>query len=282
MKNIIISVAPVPADETFIEPRKIADDVIACSRAGAGMVHLHVRDRNGRLTTDLTLLEETVRYIRSECDIVIQVSTGGVSKLTIQERCTPVFADWVESNSLNVGSVNLGDHVYINPIKEVKYCVEQILNNRKTPEIEVFEIGMIKTAMDLSMKYEFTDPILFNIVLGHIGAAPATVRTLKSMLEALDEFFPEKERTLWGITHAHRTDFQLLKAALDLGASTVRIGFEDSRYLSRKTVADTNLQLVEAAADLVKELGMRPASPEEIRVMLNIRSSGNILRAFSP
>ena len=266
MKKILISVAPVAADDTFIDPRKIADDVIACSRAGAGMVHLHVRDRNGRLTPDLTLLEETVRYIRSECDIVIQVSTGGVSELTIEERCTPVFADWVEANSLNVGSVNLGDQVYINPIKDVNYCVEQILNNRKTPEIEVFEIGMIKTAKDLSMKYEFTDPILFSIVLGHIGAAPATVRTLKSMLEALNEFFPEKEKILWGITHAHRTDFQLLKDALDLGVSTVRIGFEDSRYLSRETVADTNLQLVEAVAALVKEKGIQPASPDEIRL----------------
>ncbi|WP_186422377.1 3-keto-5-aminohexanoate cleavage protein [Lacrimispora celerecrescens] len=272
MKKIVISVAPVSADDTLIDPRKIAEDVIACSRAGAGMVHLHVRDGNGRLTPDLALLEETVRYIRSESDIVIQVSTGGVSDLTIKERCTPVFADWVEANSLNVGSVNLGDQVYINPIKDVYYCVEQILNHHKTPEIEVFEIGMIKTARDLSMKYEFTDPILFSIVLGHMGAAPATVRTLKSMLEALNEFFPEKENILWGITHAHRTDFQIIKTALDLGASTVRIGFEDSRYLSREIIADTNLQLVEAAAGIVREKKMLPASPDEIRAMLNIHS----------
>lgn len=236
------------------------------------MVHLHVRDRNGRLTQDLSLLEETVRYIRSECDIVIQASTGGVSDLTIKDRCRPVFADWVEAASLNVGSVNLGDQVYINPIKDVYYCVEQILDNHKIPEIEVFEIGMIKTAKDLAMKYEFTDPILFSIVLGHIGAAPATARTLKSMLEALDEFFPEKGKILWGITHAHRTDFQIIKTALDLGASTVRIGFEDSRYLDRNTGADTNLQLVEAVAGIVKEKEMMPASPDEIRAMLNIRS----------
>ncbi|MDF2886342.1 MAG: hypothetical protein K0R23_727 [Lacrimispora sp.] len=272
MKKIVISVAPVAADDSLIDPRKIAEDVIACSRAGAGMVHLHVRDGNGRLTPDLTLLEETVRYIRSECDIVIQVSTGGVSDLTIKERCTSVFANWVEANSLNVGSVNLGDQVYINPIKDVYYCVEQILKNHKTPEIEVFEIGMIKTAKDLSIKYKFADPILFSIVLGHMGAATATVRTLKSMLEALAEFFPEKEKILWGITHANRTDFQIIKTALDLGVSTVRIGFEDSRYLSQGIIADTNLQLVEAAVDMVREREMLPASPDEIRGMLNIRS----------
>lgn len=270
MKKILISVAPVAATDTRIDPKAIAEDVIACHRAGAGMVHLHVRDAHGQLTPDLSLLEETVRYIRSGCDIVIQASTGGVSSLTIEERCAPVSAGWVEANSLNVGSVNLGDAVYCNPIKEVEYCVEQIIRHHKTPEIEVFELGMIKTVKDLSEKYDFVKPILFSIVLGHIGAAPATVRTLKSMLDALDEFFPEKGETLWGITHAHRTDFEIIREALKLGASTVRIGFEDSRYLNPVTCVDSNLPLVEAVSDMVRTMGMRPATPDEIRTMLNI------------
>ena len=270
MKKILISVAPVAATDILINPRAIAKDVIACSKAGAGMVHLHVRDLNGQLTPDLSLLEETVRYIRSECDIVIQASTGGVSNLTIEERCAPVFADWVEANSLNVGSVNLGDAVYRNPIEEVHYCVEQIIRNHKTPEIEVFEIGMIKTVRDLAERFDFGKPILFSIVLGHIGAAPATVRTLKSMLEAFYEFFPGEGEALWGITHAHRTDFEIMKAALDMGASTVRIGFEDSNYLNPTTQVDSNVPLVEAVADIVKTKGMMPATPAEIRAMLNI------------
>ena len=272
MKKILISVAPVAATDTFIDPEAVARDVIACSRAGAGMVHLHVRDAKGRLTPDLSLLEETVRLIRSGCDIVIQASTGGVSDLTIEERCAPVSAGWVEANSLNVGSVNLGDAVYCNPIREVEYCVDQILKHHKTPEIEVFELGMIKTVKDLSEKYNFVKPILFSIVLGHFGAAPATVRTLRSMLDAIDEFFPDKGETLWGITHAHRTDFEIIRAALGLGASTVRIGFEDSRYVTPSTQADKNLPLVEAVSGLVKTMGMEPATPEEIRTMLNIHS----------
>ncbi len=142
MKKVLISVAPVSAADILNNPIAIAKDVIACSKAGASMVHLHVRDLNGQLTPDLSLVKETVEYIKSGCDIVIQISTGGVSNLTIEERCAPVFADWVEANSLNVGSVNLGDAVYKNPIDEVRYCVDQIIKNRKIPEIEVFEIGM--------------------------------------------------------------------------------------------------------------------------------------------
>lgn len=270
MKKILISVAPVAATDILNNPRAIAKDVIACSKAGAGMVHLHVRDLNGQLTPDLSLLEETVRYIRSECDIVIQASTGGVSNMTIQERCAPVSADWVEANSLNVGSVNLGDAVYCNPIHEVNYCVEQIIRNHKIPEIEVFEIGMIKTVKDLAMRYDFVKPILFSVVLGHIGAAPATVRTLQSMLEALYEFFPEEGEMLWGITHAHRKDFEIMKTALDMGASTVRIGFEDSNFLNPTTQVDTNLVLVQEIADIIKTKGMMPATPDEIRRMLGI------------
>lgn len=270
MKKVLISVAPVSAADILNNPIAIAKDVIACSKAGASMVHLHVRDLNGQLTPDLSLVKETVEYIKSGCDIVIQISTGGVSNLTIEERCAPVFADWVEANSLNVGSVNLGDAVYKNPIDEVRYCVDQIIKNRKIPEIEVFEIGMIRTVKELSLQYEFVKPILFSIVLGHIGAAPATVGTLKLMIDALYENFPNREDVLWGITHAHREDFEIVKAALDMGASTVRIGFEDSNYLNPSTQVDCNLPLVREVADIIKSKNMMPATPDEVREMLHI------------
>ena len=86
MKKIMISVAPVAATDILINPRAIARDVYECYKNGASMVHLHCRDLNGNLTPDLSLLEETVAYIREMCDIVVEISTGGVSNLTIEER----------------------------------------------------------------------------------------------------------------------------------------------------------------------------------------------------
>ena len=145
MRKVLLSVAPVDATDTQIDPQKIAADVATCQAAGASMVHLHVRAKDGQLTKDLAILKETVDAITSACDIIIQISTGGVSNLTIQERCAAVPAKWSESHSLNVGSVNLGRAVYVNPIGDVEYCVEQILQHHKIPEIEVFELGMIKT-----------------------------------------------------------------------------------------------------------------------------------------
>ena len=103
MKKIMISVAPVAATDILINPRAIARDVYECYKNGASMVHLHCRDLNGNLTPDLSLLEETVAYIREMCDIVVEISTGGVSNLTIEERVQPCYPSWVEANSLNVG-----------------------------------------------------------------------------------------------------------------------------------------------------------------------------------
>ncbi|MFV0504940.1 MAG: 3-keto-5-aminohexanoate cleavage protein [Lachnospirales bacterium] len=270
MKKILISVAPVSATDTHIDPVAIANDVVACSKSGAAMVHLHVRDKKGQLTSDLSLLEETIRLIKAQCDIIVQASTGGVSNLTIEERCAPLYGNWVEATSLNVGSVNLGEYVYKNPIKDVKYCVDQIIKNKKIPEIEVFEMGMVHTAKELCEEFDFIKPVLFSVVLGHIGASPATVGTLKSMVGSLNEFFPNEKEMLWGITHAHRQDFSIIKQAIEMGASTIRIGFEDSKYINAGVTVDTNLPLVEKVASIVKEMNCLPASPKEAREMLNI------------
>ncbi|AKL96505.1 hypothetical protein CACET_c30610 [Clostridium aceticum] len=271
MRKALISVAPVSASSTNIDPAEIANDVIQCSKAGAGMVHLHVRDKNGKLTSDMTVLNEIIGLIRKECDIIIQASTGGISDLTIEERCVPVMSTLVESNSLNVGSVNLGDAVYLNPIKDVRYCVDKIIKNNKIPEIEVFEIGMIKATKDLTQEFNFVKPMLFSIVLGHIGASPATVRTLRSLIDSIDEFFPNKEEVLWGITHANRKSFDIIETALDLGASTVRIGFEDSNFLDEVQTAKNNYLLVEEIARIIKNKGMLPYTPDEARKLLRIK-----------
>ena len=270
MRKIMISVAPVPAAASPHDPQAIARDVVACYHAGAAMVHLHSRDASGLLTADTALLAETVSLIRAQCPIIIEVSTGGVSNLTIQERCQTCYPSWVECNSLNVGSVNLGEAVYQNPIRDVHYCVEQILQNGKLPEIEVFEIGMIHTARALSLEYPMAKPLLLALVLGHSGAMPATVEALDLMLQGLYTFFPCRAEVLWGITQAHRAGWALIDAALERGANAVRIGFEDSDLLGVNRKAPNNAALVEALAKQIKQHALLCATPDEARQMLGL------------
>ncbi len=269
-RKIMLSVAPVSASDDHIDPEAIARDVAECYRLGASMVHLHVRDAHGRLTPDLSLLEETVKLIRAACDIVVEISTGGVSDLTIEERIRPLYASFTEAASLNVGSVNLGEAVYKNPIQDVRLCVQEIIAQKKTPEIEVFELGMIHTVKELDERFHFVRPILFALVFGHGGEMPATPQALKHMVDFLFETFPEKE-VLWGYTEAHRQDFEMVKRALDMGAFSLRLGFEDSDMLENGERAKTNAPLIGRAAELLREKGLEPMTPEEVRQRLNVR-----------
>lgn len=275
------------------------------------MVHLHVRDAQAALTPDLSLTEETVGLIREKCDIIVEISTGGISSLSIEERCAPCAPDWVEANSLNVGSVNLGRGVYQNQIDDVRYCVGQILQHGKVPETEVFELGMIETLKNLTQEYPFRDPLLLALVFGHGGEMPATRQALLHMLVCLDETFgshvadrapalaplrnwivrpdagmlsADSERpaeqlgessnsaraVLWGYTQAGRRDFSMMRFALEQGADSLRVGFEDSDYLDPQTRVKTNAPLIERAASLVRDTGSEPMSPTEARTLLGI------------
>lgn len=265
MDKVMISVAPVAATDKNIIPEKIAKDVIDCWKAGAAMVHLHVRDSKGNLTTDMSVLNKTLELIRKDSDIIIEVSTGGVSNLTIEQRCVPLYSDLVEACSLNVGSTNLGKAVYCNPIDDVKYCVKEILKTGKTPEVEVFEIGHTYAMEELMAEYEFKEPVLFSIVLGHKGEAPPTPKALANMISMI----PPK--AVWGITHANRRDFGIVAAALGMGAKTVRIGFEDSNYLDENTQVETNLPLVEKTVRLLHAMDKAPMSASEAREYFNIK-----------
>ncbi|MGO5313796.1 3-keto-5-aminohexanoate cleavage protein [Bilifractor sp. LCP21S3_A7] len=272
MKKVMISVAPVSNTENEIRPEAIAEDVYRSYLEGASMVHLHVRDAHGKLTADMTRLEETVEAIRSykDCDIVIEISTGGVSDLTIQERCAPCFVDYSEALSLNVGSVNLGNAVYKNPIPDVEYCVQQILAHDKRPEIEVFELGMIHMVKELNEKYHFIRPILFALVFGNRGEMPATLPALRHMREYLYECFPERSDVLWGYTQANRRDFQMIREAVAMGADSLRVGFEDSCYLDPETRTDSNWKLIRKTASIIRENGQEPMTPSEVRSLLKI------------
>lgn len=259
MKSVLISVAPVSASSTEVDPHRVAEDVIACAKAGAAMVHLHVRDSMGRLTADSTEFRETVRLIQQGCDIAIEASTGGVSQLNIEERCVPLGLPEVDFASLNVGSVNLGQSVYVNSPCDVEYCVERIVKSNKIPDIEVFEIGMIATAQELCRRYNVAQPHLFSIVLGHNGAAPATIEALT----ALRSFIPRE--ALWGITHYARQDNDIIAAAIGMGASAVRIGFEDSAAIDNGRVAVNNAEIVEHFAGMLRAMGKQPMTPSQLK-----------------
>ena len=122
MRKIIVTVAPVchvgkeiPAEcKNPLTPEEIAEDTINCYKAGACEVHLHTRDLQGNPTFELDVFRQTIGLIRKETDMIVQGSTGGLSTLTLAERCVSLDVPEVEVASLNMGSVNFGETVYVN------------------------------------------------------------------------------------------------------------------------------------------------------------------------
>lgn len=266
-RKIIVSVAPVGTNISRpsvnpVTPEDIAQEVIACARAGASMVHLHVRDREGNQTEDLSEFSRTLDLIQEGPDIIIQGSTGGLSSLSLEERCVSLNDPRVEVASLNMGSVNFGENVYINTLPDMRFWAKRMKETHVIPELEIFEGGMISNARTLLGEGTLSPPYYYNFCLGFHGALPAdsdSLFFLKSMLP---------QGTVWGVVHDGMDDLSLLATAIGIRASVVRVGFEDSIYYASSKAARTNAGLMEKIVSLIYGIGFKTATPEETRKLL--------------
>lgn len=264
MDKVIISLAPVNAATGPFEIQETAEDIIKSIDAGASMCHLHSRNKDGKLTPDISVMSEIFNQVLRQRDVVVQTSTGGVSEMTIKERCNPLNYIEAETASLNGGSTNLGEAVYRNSLEDIRYCAEVCYDKKILPEIEVFDIGMIENINRLREEQPFRDPMLFNLVFGHRGGMQPTIEALY----AFRAFVPKD--CLWGVTHFGRDNWAFLSAAIAMGASEVRIGFEDSAFIDADKSADKNYQLVERLVELVKAMGLHVATVLETREILKL------------
>lgn len=265
MRKVIISLAPV-AGPAPLEPESTASDIIKSIDAGAAMCHLHCKTKGGVLTPDISVISETFDKVLQKRDVVVQVSTGGISDMTIEQRCQPLLYPQAESASLNGGSTNLGEAVYKNSFDDIRYASKACYDRNVLPEIEVFDIGMINNMAIIRKEQPFLDPVLFNLVFGHKGSLPPTIEALS----AFRSFVPSG--CLWGVTHFGRDNWTFLAAAIAMGATIVRIGFEDSACLDGEAPAAANYLLVERLVKLIRAMGLEPASPEEARLILKLKT----------
>lgn len=267
MRKVIIALAPVAAG-TPIDYQALTTDIIQSIDCGAAICHLHSRNSAGALTADTSEMIRCFEQVLTQREVIAQASTGGVSQLTIEERCAPLLSDIVDSCSLNGGSTNLGEAVYQNSFEDIRYVAKQAYERRIFPEIEVFDIGMIQAVEAIATAVPFQKPKLYNLVFGHPGGMQATVENLI----AFRSFVPSD--CLWGVTHFGRLQWDFLASAIAMGATDVRIGFEDSQALSDTQQAEHNYQLVERLRQLIEAIGYSVATVEEAKAILNVRGRG--------
>jgi len=271
-RKVIIAVAPVAHVEKQVpsgarnpvRSGDIAKEVLECARAGASLVHLHVRDEEGRQIAGLESFAHTIDLIRAESDIVIQGSTGGKSALSLEDRSASVNEPRVQMASLNMGSTNFGESVYINTWDDIRYWSAKMKRSKVIAELEVFDLSMIESILKLAEEGSLERPLHFNFSLGFKGALAATADNIFRLKQALPP------GSSWSFIHEGMDDFSLLGMAVGCGASGIRVGYEDGFTTEPGRIA-TNAELVAHAASLVRLLGCEPATCAEAREMLGIR-----------
>ncbi|MCF8032428.1 MAG: 3-keto-5-aminohexanoate cleavage protein [Desulfarculaceae bacterium] len=247
-------------------PREIAEEALRCWRAGATVVHVHVREpETGEPAFRKELFAEVLERIRAESDMLVNLTTSGFNLQGDdpgEERLAPVSLG-PDLCSLDVGSLNFRGRVFINPTDWVDKAAQRMRQNGVKPEIEVFDLGHLRQAVDMLGRGLVADPPYFQFCLGVPWGAPADLPTLMAFKERLPEGI------LWSVLGVGAAQLPLTTHAMLLGGH-VRVGFEDNIYLSKGVPADSNARFVERVVDLAKILQREVATCDEAREMLGI------------
>ncbi len=268
MKPVILACAPVAHEGSEIPgeaknpltPEEVANEVRACTEAGVTVVHLHVRDSTGGLSFDLSQYRRTIDLIEEQdSPVLINGSTGGLSSLSLEERCVALDEGRTQIASLNMGSVNVRDTVYINTLPDIRFWAGRMAERGIVPELEVFDLSMIEQCKRLRKEGVLPERLHFNFCFGFPGAIDQDPAHLAYMVSRLPE------ESSFGVIHDGMSDLSLLAAAVSFGADQIRIGFEDSFYSRPGRPAASNGELARSLAEMVRSLGREIADYDYAR-----------------
>jgi uncharacterized protein (DUF849 family) len=265
-----------------VTPTQIAASAVEAAKAGAAIVHIHVRDPNtGKPSMDRGLYREVVERIRSSgTDVLINLTTGpgarfvpgeadpltpgpGTTLTRPEERVRHVLELRPELCSLDMGSFNMGERVFVNTPAHLQKMATAIRNAGVMPELEVFDTGHLLLAKKFIEQGYVRPPGLFQICLGISWSQPATPEAMIYMRNLLP---PDCVWFAFGIS-LHQ--FPMVAQTVLLGGHP-RVGLEDNIYLEKGVLAPSNAALVEKAARIVETLGDHVATPAEARKILGL------------
>ncbi|CAH2214249.1 3-keto-5-aminohexanoate cleavage enzyme [Tepidibacter aestuarii] len=245
--------------------KEIGDEAQRAYEAGASIIHLHVREDNGQPTQNIERFRACINEIKNRCpDVIIQPSTGGAVGMSNEERLQPIYLD-PEMATLDCGTCNFGgDDIFVNSENTIKEFAIKMKEINIKPEIEVFDKGMIDTAIRLFKKGYIDDNMHFNFVMGVNGGISASCRDLLFLKGSIPK------NATFTVAGIGRYEFEMAALSILLGGH-VRVGFEDNVYISKGVLAKSNAELVEKAVKISKVLGREIASCDEARKILKLK-----------
>lgn len=242
---------------------EIGREAESAYKAGASIIHLHVREDDGTPTQDKERFRVCIEEIKKRCpDVIIQPSTGGAVGMSDEERLQPVEL-FPEMATLDCGTLNFGgDEIFVNTENTIKNFGKVMIEKGVKPEIEVFDKGMIDYAIRFAKEGYILEPMHFDFVLGVQMAA--TARDLAFMVDSIPA------GSTWTVAGVGRHEMPMAAMGIAMGGH-VRVGFEDNVYLSKGVLAKSNGELVEKVVRIAKELGREIATPDEARKILGLK-----------
>ena len=277
-----------------LTPDEIAEQSIAAAEAGASILHLHARNpENGQPTPDPEMFMKFLPRIKQSTDAVVNISTGGGHGMTVQERLEAAVKASPEMTSLNMGSMNFGlfpildkmqdfkhdwepqylensrDFIFRNTFKDIEYILKELGEGHGVRfEYECYDIGHLYNLAHFLDRGLVKPPLFVQTIFGILGGIGADEENLMHMKRIADKLFGDDFQ--WSILAAGRHQMNFVTMGAMLGGN-IRVGLEDSLYISKGKLAETNAQQVAKVKRIIEDLSMEVASPDEAREMLALK-----------
>jgi uncharacterized protein (DUF849 family) len=297
LRKVIITAAitgqgatPVMSPYLPLSPQQIADDAVKAWEAGAAIVHIHARkDETGEPTPSLPIFRQIVTNIKKRCNVIINITTGGAGTPDERIKVVPEFKP--EMATLNCGSLSgtaiqiyeknkdkiqyewekkflaREEFIFENTYKMMREYSTACRENSTRPEIEIWDIGQITAVKFMLDRNYITSPIHLQFVMGALSGMPATHGTLVFVHDRAKELLGDFS---WSVAAVGKDQITIGAAALGMGGH-VRVGLEDSLYAGYGRMARSSAEQVERIVKIAKEMSIHPATPDEARVMLNLK-----------
>jgi uncharacterized protein (DUF849 family) len=276
-----------------ITAEEIAEAAVGAAEAGAAIIHLHARNPvDGRPDQDPALFEPFLKVIKQRCDAVINLTTGGHPSMTLEERLRPATNFQPEVASLNMGTMGFGlfpmldrytdwkhdwepatleasrDLVFKNTYKDIEGLLALLTPLGTKFEFECYDTSHLYNLAHFRDRGLVKGPLFIQTcfgILGGIGSHPDDVMHMK---RTADRLFGDSYE--WSVLGAGARQMSIVAMAASMGGN-VRVGLEDSLWAGRGKLAETNAQQVKMAREIIENMGLSVASPDEAREILALK-----------
>ncbi len=280
-----------------ITPQQIADEAVRAYEAGAAVCHVHARNpETGMPVPDTNLMQQIITSIKSRCDIVVCITTGGGMGMTVEQRVAPVTLFKPELASFNAGSVNFAlfpviprykewkfewekmylgmseDFIFPNTFKTMREYCGFFGQNGTKPEFEIYDSGMVNNVAYLIQAGHVKKPVYIQFVMGVLGGITPSSKNLLFLVDYARELIGDFE---FSVCVAGRAQFSLCTQSLLIGGNC-RVGLEDNLYLDKGQMAKSNGEQVAKMVRIARELGIEPATPDEARKILGLKGIAQV------